>query len=98
MIEISQSETFKRWLSELADRRAKARIQTRLDRMAEGHFGDVEPVGGGISEARIHYGPGYPLYFMRRGKCLVVMLCGGDKSSQSRDIEQAKTIAKDWKD
>jgi putative addiction module killer protein len=98
MIEIIQSETFKRWLSGLGDRQARARIQTRLDRMAEGHFGDAEPVGGGISEARIHYGPGYRLYFMQRGKCLVVLLCGGDKSSQSRDIEQAKSIANDWKE
>ena len=97
MIEILQSETFMRLLSELVDWRAKARIQTRIDRMAEGNLGDVEPVGGGISEARIHYGPGYRLsHATWCGK--IVMLCGGDKSSQARDIEQAKAIAQDWKD
>lgn len=98
MIEIIQSETFQCWLSNLGDRQARARIQVRLDRMADGHFGDVEPVGDGVSEARIHYGPGYRLYFMRRGQCVVVVLCGGDKSSQARDIQQAKTIAKNWKE
>ena len=97
MIEIFQSETFKRGLSELVDRMAKVRIQTRIDRMSEGNLGDVEPVGGGISEARIHYGPGYRLsHATWCGK--IVMLCGGDKSSQARDIEQAKAIAQDWKD
>lgn len=98
MIEIIQSETFKRWLSALGDRQAKARIQTRLDRMADGHFGDIEPVGDGVSEMRIHCGPGYRLYFMQRDQRLVILLCGGDKSSQSHDIQQAKTIAKNWKE
>lgn len=98
MIEIIQSDTFKHWLTGLGDRQARARIQTRLDRLAAGHYGDVEPVGGGISELRVHYGPGYRLYFMRRGHCVVVLLCGGDKSSQPRDIEQAKAIAKDWQE
>ncbi len=64
--------------------------------MAEGNFGDAEPVGEGISEARIHYGPGYRLYFIRRGQSLVVLLCGGDKSTQQKDIKQAKRIAQAW--
>jgi putative addiction module killer protein len=74
------------------------RIHARLDRLALGHFGDVHPVGHGLSELRIHYGPGYRLYCMQRGMHVMVMLCGGDKSSQPRDIEQAKIIAKDWRD
>jgi putative addiction module killer protein len=98
MIEILQSETFADWLRHLKDRRARARIQARLDRMADGNFGDIESVGDGISEARIHYEPGYRLYFMPRGRQLVVLLCGGDKASQSRDIQRAKQIAQDWKE
>ncbi len=74
------------------------RIHARLDRMALGNFGDAQPVGEGLTELRIHYGPGYRLYCMRRGTYVAVMLCGGDKSSQSRDIEQAKIIAQDWRD
>lgn len=65
--------------------------------MADGNFGDSEPIGDGLSEARIHYGPGYRLYFMRRGRALVVLLCGGDKSSQQRDIQRAKVVADLWK-
>lgn len=74
------------------------RILARLDRVALGNFGDAQPVGDGISELRIHYGPGYRLYCLRSGMRVVVILCGGDKSSQAHDIEQAKRIAKDWKD
>ncbi len=74
------------------------RILARLDRVAMGNFGDTQPVGGGLTELRIHHGPGYRLYCMQRGMRLVVMLCGGDKSSQSRDIERAKIIAQDWRD
>ncbi|MEB4590759.1 type II toxin-antitoxin system RelE/ParE family toxin [Candidatus Thiothrix sp. Deng01] len=97
MIEIIQSEVFSNWLRGLKDRRARARIHARLDRMADGNFGDSEPIGDGLSEARIHYGPGYRLYFMRRGRALVVLLCGGDKSSQQRDIQRAKVVADLWK-
>jgi putative addiction module killer protein len=98
MIEIIQSITFSQWLGDLRDRHARMRIHARLDRLALGHLGDVHPVGHGLSELRIHYGPGYRLYCMQRGMHVMVMLCGGDKSSQPRDIEQAKIIAKDWRD
>lgn len=97
MIEIIQSDVFADWLVKLKDRRARARVYARLDRMAEGNFGDVEPIGEGLSEARIHYGPGYRLYFMQRGQALVVLLCGGDKATQPRDIQRAKVIADVWK-
>ncbi|UUM20937.1 type II toxin-antitoxin system RelE/ParE family toxin [Mycoavidus sp. SF9855] len=96
MIEIIQSTTFSAWLSDLKDRQARARIQVRLDRIRNGNFGDVKPIGNGLSEARIHYGNGYRLYFLQHKKELVVLLCGGDKSTQSRDIEQAKRIAQEW--
>ena len=98
MFEIFQSATFARWLGDLKDGQARMRILARLDRVALGNFGDAQPVGDGISELRIHSGPGYRLYSLRSGMRVVVMLCGGDKSSQARDIEQAKSIAKDWKD
>lgn len=98
MIEIIRSSTFDSWLSGLRDRQAKARIAARLDRLAMGNPGDVKPVGEGISELRITYGPGYRVYYIQRGKVLVVLLCGGDKSTQSRDIERAKMLASQWKD
>lgn len=98
MFELFQSATFARWLGDLKDGQAWIRILARLDRVALGNFGDAQPVGDGISELRIHYGPGYRLYCMQCGMRVVVMLCAGDKSSQSRDIELAKAIAKDWKE
>ena len=73
------------------------RIHVRLDRVRSGNFGDAEPIGEGLSKLRIHYGPGYRLYYIQR-EIRVVMLCGGDKSSQPRDIEKAKIIAKEWRD
>jgi putative addiction module killer protein len=98
MIELIRSTTFDHWLSTLRDRRALARIAARLDRLAAGNPGDVEPVGNGLSELRINYGPGYRVYFIQRGPVLIILLCGGDKSSQSRDIKQAKVLADAWKD
>lgn len=98
MIEMFRSARFDRWLSGLRDRRAAARIAARLDRLAAGHAGDAEPVGEGVSELRIHYGPGYRVYYLQRRQVLIVLLCGGDKSSQESDIKQAKIIAKEWKD
>lgn len=70
----------------------------RIDRMKEGNFGDSEPIGDGLSEARIHYGPGYRVYFMQQGDQIVVLLCGGDKATQTKDIKQAKRIAQAWKE
>jgi len=97
VLEIIESATFKRWVRRLRDRRAVARINARLRNVSFGNLGDVRPVGDGVSEMRIHYGPGYRIYFMRRGLTLVVLLCGGDKGSQQRDIERAKRLALDWK-
>ena len=93
MVRIFQTETFRRWLRGLRDRQAVRRIVSRLDVVTAGHFGDVRQVGGGVSELRINYGPGYRLYFTRRGAEIVVLLCGGDKGSQGRDIERAKRLA-----
>lgn len=81
----------------MRDRRAVARINARLRNVSLGNLGDIRSVGDGISEMRIPYGPGYRIYFMRRGLTLVVLLCGGDKGSQQRDIERAKRLALDWK-
>lgn len=97
MIELIRSGTFDTWLSGLRDRRAVARISARLDRLAAGNPGDVEPVGEGVSELRINYGPGYRVYFIQRGPVLVILLCGGDKSTQSKDIKHAKVLAAEWK-
>lgn len=80
----------------MRDRRAVARINARLRNVTFGHFGDVKSVGDGISEMRIHHGPGYRLYFMRDGVKFVILLCGGHKSTQTRDIERAKQLALDW--
>ncbi|APQ06947.1 type II toxin-antitoxin system RelE/ParE family toxin [Pseudomonas syringae] len=93
---IKQTATFRTWESKLKDNRAKAAIAARILRVANGLMGDVSPVGQGVSELRIHYGPGYRVYFQQRGNELVILLCGGDKSSQARDIETAKTLAHDW--
>lgn len=98
MIELKQTETYERWEVRLRDKRARTLIAARLMRLAAGLPGDVEPVGEGVSELRIHYGPGYRVYFQRRGNLLVVLLCGGDKSTQSRDIATAKKLAKEWSD
>ncbi len=94
MIKITQTETYKKWEANLKDRRAKKTITARLFRVANGLLGDCHPVGEGISELRIHYGPGYRVYFKQREETLVILLCGGDKSSQKQDIKQAKEIAK----
>lgn len=96
MLELKQTETFRKWRLGLRDARARAAIASRLDRLAFGHAGDVEPVGEGISELRIHYDPGYRVYFQKRGNTLVVLLCGGAKDSQARDIRAAKRLALEW--
>lgn len=93
MIEIRETETFSRWFSALRDDRARARIDARLRRLSLGNPGDVKPVGGGVSEMRIDYGPGYRVYFAARGRTLVILLAGGDKSTQDRDIATAQELA-----
>lgn len=98
MIELIKTDTFDRWLSGLRDTLAKARIQTRIRRLSLGNPGDVKPVGNGISEMKVNYGPGYRVYFMQRGPVVIILLCGGDKSHQARDIALAKTIAAQWKE
>lgn len=98
MVELIKSTTFDRWLRDLRDERATARILARLDRLAIGNPGDVKPIGEGISEMRIDYGPGYRVYFLQHGPLLIILLCGGDKSTQDRDIARAKALAAQWKD
>jgi putative addiction module killer protein len=97
-IEIKQTETFRLWESKLKDKRVRTLIATRLSRLAEGLPGDIAPAGNGVSELRIHYGPGYRVYLQQRGTILVVLLCGGDKSTQARDISLAKKLAQEWKE
>ncbi len=96
MLVLKQTETFRKWWTRLTDGRARGVILSRLDRLAFGHAGDAQPVGEGVSELRIHYGPGYRVYFQRRGNTLVILLCGGDKSTQARDIRTAKMLARNW--
>jgi putative addiction module killer protein len=93
---LRQTETFRKWRLRLRDQRARALIASRLDRLAQGHAGDAEPVGDGISELRIHHGPGYRIYFQRQRSTIVVLLCGGDKSTQTKDIKTAKRLAETW--
>lgn len=93
MITIRQTDVFRSWLRELHDRRAAARIAIRIDRLALDNAGDVRSVGAGISEMRIDYGPGYRVYYVRRGADFIVLLCGGDKSSQNADITRAMKLA-----
>ena len=94
MIEIRQTETFAAWFRKLRDRRARARIQVRIDRLSLGNPGDSKPVGEGVSELRIDYGPGYRVYFVRRGDTVIVLLAGGDKGTQARDIRTALKLAR----
>lgn len=94
-MDVKQTPQFSAWLEGLADRQARTRIVARLSRVQAGLLGDVKPVGAGVSEMRISYGPGYRLYFVQRGAVLIVLLCGGDKSSQPRDIARAKSLAKE---
>ncbi len=93
VIEVRQTTRFATWLAGLRDDRARARILKRIDRAKKGNLGDVGPVGEGVSEMRIFYGPGYRLYFVQPGAELVLLLCGGDKSTQDADIAEAKGIA-----
>lgn len=94
-IEVRRTASFTDWMATLRDERARAIVARRLQRVARGLFGDVKPVGSGVSEMRIDYGPGYRLYFVRRGMTVVILLCGGDKSSQKRDIVRARELAEE---
>jgi putative addiction module killer protein len=98
MLEVLKSATFEAWFSKLRDRQAQARINARIRRLSLGNPGDVKPVGSGVRELRVDYGPGYRVYFLRRGDILAVLLCGGDKRTQDADIKRAIEIAKHWKE
>ena len=92
MIDVRETADFTNWLAALSDLRARLHIVRRIDRMAAGNFGDAKSVGGAVKELRIDYGPGYRVYYTRRGNTVVILLCGGDKRTQSRDIRKAKDI------
>ena len=94
MLEVRRTEVFVRWLDGLRDVRARARVLVRVERLAVGNPGDVRPVGEGVSELRIDYGPGYRVYFKRQDRTVVVLLAGGDKRTQSDDIETALRLAR----
>ena len=96
-ITIVESPTFKWWIRGLRDRRAVARINARLRNFSRGNLGDTKSVGDGVSEVRIHHGPGYRVYFIREGASVIILLCGGDKGSQRRDVERAKQLAAEWR-
>ena len=95
MIEVRKTEVFIQWLDGLRDIQARARVQARIERLATGNPGDVEPVGAGVSELRINYGPGYRVYFKKRGRELIILLAGGDKNTQAKDIKAALRLARD---
>lgn len=97
MIEIRQTAMFSKFMDRLRDRRARAKIAARIDRLRFGNTGDVAPVGDGVSELRIDFGPGYRVYFVQKADVLIVLLCGGDKSTQPRDIQRAKVLAQQWR-
>ena len=97
MIELRETDAFSSWLRSLRDPVGKAKIAARLQRLAFGHAGDARSVGEGISELRIHHGPGYRVYYVQRGPIVIFLLCGGDKRSQARDIDNAKRLAKEVK-
>jgi len=97
MIDVIQSDEFKRWLSKLKDKAAAMRINARIQRMALGNVGDYKNVGGSLLEARVHCGAGYRIYFIHQGEEVIVLLCGGDKSSQKKDIASAQVIAERWR-
>jgi putative addiction module killer protein len=95
MVTILKTRKFHKWLLDLKDLKGKARIQVRLDRLELGHFGDCSTIESGLFELRIHYGPGYRVYFMKSGKQIIVLLAGGDKTTQSKDIKLAIKLSKE---
>jgi len=97
MIEIKKTETYKKWLDDLRDIIARAKVLVRVERLIEGNSGDVKPVGEGVSELRIHYGSGYHVYFKKKGNKIIILLAGGDKGSQKKDIKTALNLARNLK-
>ena len=93
MIEIRKTEIFAKWIDSLQDIRGRARIQTRIERLATGNPGDVKPVGEGVSEMRIDHGPGYRVYYIQRERTMIILIAGGDKSTQAKDIKTALHLA-----
>lgn len=94
MIELRKTETYSKWIDALQDLKARARILVRIERLAAGNAGDAKAVGEGVSELRMDFGPGYRMYYTQRGKEIIILLAGGDKSSQAKDIAKAKELAK----
>src|SRR4051812_31459660 len=94
-IEVRQTDVFADWFADLRDRQARARITVRIRRLSLGNPGDVKAIGSGVSEMRIDHGPGYRVYFVRRGGTVILLLCGGDKQTQDRDIARAKELARE---
>ena len=98
MVEVVKSASFEKWLTGLKDGQSRLRVAARIERLAGGNAGDVQPVGAGVSELRLDFGPGYRVYFMRRGDLRIVLLAGGDKRNQDADIMRAIRIAHEWKE
>jgi putative addiction module killer protein len=94
VLEVRKTDLFAKWLDSVRDIQARARVQARIERLAQGNPGDVGPVGEGVSELRINYGPGYRVYFKQRGRELIILLAGGDKRTQARDIKVALSLAR----
>jgi len=94
MIEVKKTEAYTKWLDDLRDITARARVLVRVERLIEGNPGDVKPVGEGVSELRITYGPGYRVYFKQKGNEIIILLAGGDKRSQNKDIKNALELAR----
>jgi len=97
MLEVVRTDDFDKWLTKLKDRAGRLRILKRIDRLANGHPGDVKPVGNGVSELRLDVGPGYRVYYLQDGHALILLLCGGDKSTQQNDIDKAHRLADEWR-
>jgi putative addiction module killer protein len=97
VFELRQTSLFEKWQARLKDKRAVAQIVARIDRLVLGQFGDAKPVGGGVTELRIHLGPGYRVYLTQQGNTIILLLCGGTKGTQAEDILKAKQLAKDWR-
>ena len=97
MVEVVRTDEFDEWIRRLKDRAGRLRILKRIDRLANGNPGDVKPVGNGVSELRIDVGPGYRVYYLQDGDVLILLLCGGDKSTQQKDIDKAQRLADEWR-